>query len=121
MNLRNAGAKEVHIRISCPPHRFPCHYGIDFPDPKDLIANQLSHDEITRYLEADSLGYLDVAGMVRATDKPEADFCTACFTGQYPVSVNPELDKLVFERRRARAESLVFAEDTAPRLFNGKI
>jgi amidophosphoribosyltransferase len=121
MNLRKAGAKEVHIRISCPPHKFPCHYGIDFPDPKDLIANQLSHDEITKYLEADSLGYLDIAGMVRATDKPEADFCTACFTGKYPVTVNPELDKMVFERRRDRADSLVLAEDSSPRLFNGKI
>jgi amidophosphoribosyltransferase len=121
MNLRNAGAKEVHIRISCPPHRFPCHYGIDFPDPKDLIANQLSPDEIQNYLQADSIGYLDVAGMVRATGKPDKDFCTACFTGQYPVSVNPELDKLVFERRRGRADSLVFAEETAPRLFNGRV
>ena len=82
MNLRNAGAKEVHIRISCPPHRFPCHYGIDFPDPKDLIANQLSHEEITKYLQADSLGYLDEAGMVRATGRGENKFCMACFNQQ---------------------------------------
>jgi len=121
MNLRNAGAKEVHIRISCPPHRFPCHYGIDFPDPKHLIANQLSLQEITKYLQADSLGYLDEAGMVRATGRGENKFCMACFNQKYPVAVNPELDKLVFERRRSRAESLVFAEDTSPRLFNGKI
>jgi amidophosphoribosyltransferase len=121
MNLRNAGATEVHIRISCPPHHFPCHYGIDFPDPKDLIANQLTHDEIVDYLGADSLGYLDTEGMVRATKKPENDFCMACFNGKYPVAVNPELDKLVFERRRERADSLVFAEDASPRLFTGKI
>jgi amidophosphoribosyltransferase len=121
LNLRNAGAKEVHIRISCPPHRFPCHYGIDFPDPKHLIANQLSLQEIAKYLEADSLGYLDEAGMVRATGRAENKFCMACFNQKYPVAVNPELDKLVFERRRARVESLVFAEDAAPRLFNGKI
>ena len=119
MNLRNAGAKEVHIRISCPPHRFPCHYGIDFPDPKDLIANQLSLQEITKYLQADSLGYLDEAGMVRATGRGENKFCMACFNQKYPVAVNPELDKLVFERRRARADSLVFGEDISPRLFNG--
>jgi amidophosphoribosyltransferase len=119
MNLRNAGAKEVHIRISCPPHRFPCHYGIDFPDPKDLIANQLSLKEITNYLQADSLGYLDEAGMVRATGRGENKFCMACFNQKYPVAVNPELDKLVFERRRARADSLVAAEDASPRLFNG--
>jgi amidophosphoribosyltransferase len=121
MNLRNAGAKEVHIRISCPPHRFPCHYGIDFPDPKDLIANQLSLKEITNYLQADSLGYLDEAGMVRATGRSENKFCMACFNQKYPVAVNPELDKLVFEKRRARADSLVAAEDASPRLFNGKI
>lgn len=121
MNLRNAGAKEVHIRISCPPHRFPCHYGIDFPDPKQLIANQLSLKEITNYLQADSLGYLDEAGMVRATGRPENKFCMACFNQKYPIAVNPELDKLVFEHRRARAESLIAAEDNSPRLFNGKI
>jgi amidophosphoribosyltransferase len=119
MNLRNAGATEVHIRISCPPHRFPCHYGIDFPDPKDLIANQLSLQEIAKYLQADSLGYLDEAGMVRATGRAENKFCMACFNQKYPVAVNPELDKLVFERRKGRGESLVFAEENAPRLFNG--
>ena len=117
VNLRNAGAKEVHIRISCPPHRFPCHYGIDFPDPKDLIANQLSHDEIANYLQADSLGYLNPAGMVRATGRGANQFCLACFTGDYPVAVNPELDKLVFERRRERGGSLVFASDATPSLF----
>jgi amidophosphoribosyltransferase len=117
VNLRRAGAKEVHIRISCPPHRFPCHYGIDFPDPKDLIANQMSHDKITSYLEADSLGYLDIAGMVRATGRGEDRFCTACFTGNQPVPVNPELDKMVFERRRARGDSL-FGEVETPGLFD---
>jgi amidophosphoribosyltransferase len=121
MNLRDAGAKEVHIRISCPPHRHPCHYGIDFPDPKDLIANQYSHEKIVEYLKADSLGYLDTAGMIRATGRDENNFCTACFTGKYPVAVNPDLDKLILERRRERAESLVFAEETSPRLFNGKL
>jgi len=121
MNLRAAGAKEVHIRISCPPHRFPCHYGIDFPDPADLIANQLSLDQITKYLQADSLGYLDEAGMVRATGRPENKFCLACFNQKYPVAVNPELDKLVFERRKGRGESLLIGEDAAPRLFNGTV
>jgi amidophosphoribosyltransferase len=117
VNLRNAGAKEVHIRISCPPHRFPCHYGIDFPDPKDLIANQMSHDQIAKYLQADSLGYLDPAGMVRATGRKEDRFCMACFTDNYPVPVNPELDKLVFERRRERGDSL-FGEAVTPGLFD---
>jgi amidophosphoribosyltransferase len=121
MNLRNAGAKEVHIRISCPPHRHACHYGIDFPDPNHLIANQLSHEKITEFLQADSLGYLDTDGMVRATGRDENQFCMACFNGKYPVAVDPKIDKLILERRRERAESLVFAEETAPRLFNGHI
>ncbi len=59
--------------------------------------------------------------MVRATGRAENKFCMACFNAKYPVAVNPELDKLVFERRKARADSLVFAEEAAPRLFNGKI
>ena len=70
VNLREAGAKEVHMRVSCPPHRFACHYGIDFPDPEKLIANQMSMEKICEYLGVDSLGYLDVEGMVRATGKP---------------------------------------------------
>jgi len=118
VNLRNAGAKEVHIRISCPPHKFPCHYGIDFPDPKDLIANQMSHDQIAKYLQADSLGYLNPAGMVRATGRKEDRFCMACFTDNYPVAVNPELDKLVFERRRERGDSVVFGDQQTPGLFD---
>ena len=67
VNLREAGAKEVHMRVSCPPHRFACHYGIDFPDPEKLIANQKTMPEICEYLGVDSLGYLDVEGMIRAT------------------------------------------------------
>jgi amidophosphoribosyltransferase len=118
VNLRNAGAKEVHIRISCPPHRFPCHYGIDFPDPKDLIANQYTHDEIAAYLQADSLGYLNPAGMVRATGRGANKFCLACFTGDYPVEVNHDLEKLVFERRRERGESIVSSGETTPLLFD---
>src|SRR5581483_9303271 len=71
VTLREAGAKEVHMRISCPPHRHACHYGIDFPDPEKLIANQCTLDQIREYLGADSIGYLDVPGMVRATGQDE--------------------------------------------------
>ena len=98
VNLREAGAKEVHIRISCPPHRFPCHYGIDFPDRKDLIANQMTQEEIAKYLGADSIGYLDVPSMVRATRLSENQFCLACFTGNYPVKVEKGVDKWSLER-----------------------
>ncbi|PYJ09961.1 MAG: amidophosphoribosyltransferase [Verrucomicrobia bacterium] len=116
VNLREAGAKEVHMRVSCPPHRFACHYGIDFPDPEKLIANQMSIEDICKYLGVDSLGYLDVEGMVRATGKPENQFCLACFTGNYPLPVDPELDKYIMEKREGRSKALA-AEGVHPTLF----
>ena len=116
VSLREAGAKEVHMRVSCPPHRFACHYGIDFPDPNNLLANQLTHEQICEYLGADSVGYLDVAGMVRSTGLPENSFCLACFTGNYPVPVDPALDKYIMERRDSRENYLV-APDEHPNLF----
>jgi amidophosphoribosyltransferase len=116
VNLREAGAKEVHMRVSCPPHRFACHYGIDFPDPEKLIANQMPMDEICKYLGVDSLGYLDVEGMVRATGKPANQFCLACFTGNYPLPVDPELDKFIMEKREGRSKALA-AEEAHPTLF----
>jgi amidophosphoribosyltransferase len=116
VNLREAGAKEVHMRVSCPPHRFACHYGIDFPDPQKLIANQMSMEEIGKYLGVDSLGYLDVEGMVRATGKPINSFCLACFTGDYPLPVDPALDKFIMEKREARAKALA-DQERHPTLF----
>ncbi len=106
VNLREAGAKEVHLRISCPPHRHACYYGIDFPDPEKLIANQHSHQEICDYLGADSIGYLDVDGMVRATGLEKNSFCMACFTGEYPVPFDSAFDKLIMERRKGSAQLL---------------
>ena len=117
INLREAGAREVHIRVSCPPHRFSCHYGIDFPDPKDLLANRMTRQEITKYLGADSLGYLDVDGMVKACKLPASKFCLACFTGDYPVPFTPEDDKEVLERRRDQAVSLVPEEEARQRFL----
>jgi amidophosphoribosyltransferase len=117
VNLREAGAREVHMRVSCPPHRFACHYGIDFPDPDKLIANQMPMDEICKYLGVDSLGYLDVAGMVRATGRKVNEFCLACFTGNYPLPVDPALDKFIMERREQRAHALAAAEGAQPTLF----
>ena len=117
VNLREAGAKEVHMRISCPPHRHACHYGIDFPDPEKLIANQHTLDEIRDYLGADSIGYLDVEGMVKATGQEEKNFCLACFNGDYPVPVDPTIDKFIMERRAHRA-NLLAAQDNQPVLFD---
>ena len=117
VNLREAGAREVHMRVSCPPHRFACHYGIDFPDPEKLIANQKTMPEICEYLGVDSLGYLDLEGMIRATGKDPNSFCLACFNGKYPLPVDPELDKFIMEKREARAKAL--AEEKQPTLFAG--
>jgi amidophosphoribosyltransferase len=117
-NLREAGAKEVHLRISCPPHKFACHYGIDFPNPKNLLANQFTPEEINHYLGVDSVGYLDLEGMVRATGLSKNEFCLACFNGQYPVPIDPELDKFIIERRKARSRLLDDSIDH-PELFAG--
>lgn len=85
--LREAGAAEVHMRISCPPHRFACFFGIDFPEETSLIANRYSVDEIGRILDLDSLGYLSAEGMLSCVNAhPPEDYCTACFTGDYPVA-----------------------------------
>ncbi|MEO8353490.1 MAG: amidophosphoribosyltransferase, partial [Chthoniobacteraceae bacterium] len=116
VNLREAGAREVHMRVSCPPHRFPCHYGIDFPDPDQLLANQHSLEEIRVYLGADSIGYLDWPAMVRATGQPMENFCMACFTGDYPVPFDPTVDKFIVERRQNRM-NLLAPEDEHPDLF----
>ena len=83
--LRAAGAKEVHLRISCPPHLYPCPYGIDFPDRKELLANNKSIDDIRKYLECDSIGYLSMEGMLKAVKLPKSEYCTACWSGEYPV------------------------------------
>ena len=116
VTLREAGAAEVHMRISCPPHRHACHYGIDFPDPANLLANQCSIDQIREYLGADSIGYLDVDGMVRATEQPVNNFCLACFNGEYPVPFDPNVDKFIMERRRGRPNQLI-ENNGQPELF----
>jgi amidophosphoribosyltransferase len=106
-NLKEAGAREVHVLVSCPPHMNPCVYGIDFPDRSKLMAANHSVDEIRRYLNADSLGYLSQEGMVRATGLPGQSFCMACYDGKYPVPYDPMVDKHIMERRRARVEPLL--------------
>ena len=98
--LKEAGAREVHVAVSCPPHMHPCVYGIDFPDRSKLMAANNSVDEIRRYLNADSLHYLSQAGMVAATGQPASAFCMACYDGKYPVPYDPLLDKHIIERRR---------------------
>jgi amidophosphoribosyltransferase len=85
--LREAGATEVHMRVSSPPYRWPCFYGMDTGDRSELLASQLTVDEIREYLGVDSLAYLTLDRLVTATGAAGAGFCDACLTGQYPVEV----------------------------------
>lgn len=99
-NLRQAGVKEVHLRISCPPHKFPCLYGIDFHRAQELIANKYgSIEAIRKYLEVDSLGYLSLEGMLESFKGQPHNYCTACWTGRYPVEIDTRHTKFAFERR----------------------
>lgn len=83
--VRSAGAREVHVRISCPPTVSPCFYGVDTPERADLIAATHSLDEIQTYLEADSLAYLSMEGLLGAVGEQRSSYCTSCYTGHYPV------------------------------------
>ncbi len=99
-NLRAAGVREVHLRISCPAHRFPCFYGIDFHRSSELIANRYaSIEKIRRYLEVDSLGYLSLEGMLNCLKNPKDSYCTACWTGKYPVAPEKKTGKFSLEAR----------------------
>lgn len=83
--IRDAGGKEVHVRISSPPTLFPCYYGIDTPDREELIASKHTREEICRFIGADSLEYLDQENMMKVVEKPDGGFCSACFDGNYPI------------------------------------
>ncbi|MEJ7710569.1 MAG: amidophosphoribosyltransferase [Pyrinomonadaceae bacterium] len=90
--VREAGAREVHVRVSCPPTVSPCYYGVDTPNKSDLIAAQMSVDEICTFIEADSLGYLSLEGMLEATGLPPNASCAACWTGHYPTRITREAE-----------------------------
>ena len=83
--VRAAGAKEVHVRISCPPTISPCFYGVDTPSRSELIASTHTIDEIRDFLEADSVAYLSLEGMLSAVQTERSAYCTSCYTGRYPV------------------------------------
>jgi len=94
--LRDAGAREVHLRISSPPTQWPCYYGIDTPTRRELIASSHTVDEIARYITADSLAYLSLEGMIGAVSGGQGDqedrsrgYCHACFSGEYPIPFTP--------------------------------
>jgi amidophosphoribosyltransferase len=95
--LRNIGAREVHMLVSCPPHRFPCHYGIDFSTRGELIAAEKTVEEIRDFIGLDSLGYLHVDNLVQATHIPRKDLCLACFDGEYSVPLDKDFNKYCLE------------------------
>jgi amidophosphoribosyltransferase len=85
--VRDAGAKEVHVRISCPPTISPCYYGVDTPTREELIASSNTPEEICKFLAADSLGYLSMLGLKKAVDDSAGEFCSSCYTGLYPTDL----------------------------------
>jgi amidophosphoribosyltransferase len=95
--LREAGATEVHTRITCPPIRWPCFYGIDMSSRSELVASDLSVEEVRAFIGADSLGYLSMEGMVGATGAPKGEFCRACFDGEYPIEIPEHAGKFLLE------------------------
>jgi amidophosphoribosyltransferase len=95
--IRQAGAKEVHVRVSCPPIRYPCFYGMDFPTRGELIAAWHSEEKIREYLDADSLAYLSVEKLVDSMPEENRGYCTACFTGEYPIPITENNGKYSLE------------------------
>ena len=100
--LRAAGAKEIHLRVASPPIRNPCYFGIDFPDQKKLIAHERSVEEIRDFLKVDSLQYLSHEGMLSCVKMPPESYCTACFSGNYPMDVTEPVEKFAMERGQLR-------------------
>jgi amidophosphoribosyltransferase len=95
--LRRAGAKEVHMRICAPPIRYPCFFGVDMATRAELIAAHKTVPEVRDFIGADSLGYLSIDGLIKAVALPKDIFCLACFTGDYPIPVQLQMDKLALE------------------------
>jgi amidophosphoribosyltransferase len=99
-SLRQAGAREVHMRVACPPVKNPCFYGVDFPTREELLANQRNLDQIRDYLEVDSIGYLSIEGLLSCASLPADHYCTACWTGQYRIPITVVVNKFSMERQQ---------------------
>ncbi len=100
--IRRAGAKEIHLRVSCPPIRHPCFYGIDFPTSAELIAHNRTVDQIRDFLEVDSLAYLSMEGMLGCLKHDTNDYCTACWSGYYKIPIDEPQAKFNFEREQLK-------------------
>jgi amidophosphoribosyltransferase len=124
--LREAGAVEVHVRIASPPVKWPCFYGIDFPSPAELIANAVEDEDemleaVRHAINADTLGYISLRGLIAATEQPTSRLCSACFDGKYPIELPSEtvLGKNVIEHMlantaRGAAEADIAAREISP-------
>lgn len=100
--LRQAGAKEIHMRVSCPPIRFPCFYGVDFPTREELLANNRNLEQIKEFLEVDSVGYMSLEGLLKCAALPADHYCTACWSGKYRIPVDVTVNKYSLERYQLR-------------------
>jgi amidophosphoribosyltransferase len=100
--IRRAGAKEIHLRVSCPPIRHPCFYGIDFPTSTELIAHNRTVDQIRDFLEVDSLSYLSLEGMLSCLKHSPGQYCTACWSGEYKIPIDQPQSKFSFEREQLK-------------------
>jgi len=100
--LRKGGAKEIHLRVACPPIRYPCFYGVDFPSRDELVANEKSVEDVREYLEVDSLAYLSLEGMLSCVKHPGEHYCTACWSGKYAIPVDQAVSKFAVERYQLR-------------------
>ena len=99
-SLREAGAKEIHMRVSCPPIRYPCFYGVDFPTKEELLANNRNLEQIREFLEVDSIGYLSLEGLLDCAVLPADHYCTACWSGNYKIPVDVMMNKFTMERHQ---------------------
>ena len=98
--IRQAGAKEIHMRVSCPPIRFPCFYGIDFPTKEELLANGRDLSQIAEFLGVDSVGYISLEGLLSCATLPADHYCTACWSGQYKIPVDAKANKSTLEHHQ---------------------
>ena len=96
--IRQAGAKEIHMRVSCPPIKHPCFYGVDFPTTEELLANNRTMEEIKDFLEVDSIGYLSLDGMLGCASQPKDNYCSACWSGSYRIPIQTIVNKFTMER-----------------------
>jgi amidophosphoribosyltransferase len=100
LSLRKAGAKEIHLRIACPPVKHPCFYGVDFPTREELLANKRTLEQIREFLEVESVGYISLEGLLSCASLPPDHYCTACWSGRYRIPISTMVNKFSMERHQ---------------------